>query len=93
MPNARQIAIVVHAALKRAGYQPAATPDAAGYIVSDNTRVSSPSAEVEVSHMPITDDPYGHALMYYSALAKDATLTGLAIQFSAQPYPRVLIRG
>jgi hypothetical protein len=93
MSGPHQTAILVHGALQRAGYSMAAGPNSPGYIVAEVKTLFGRSSALEVSHIPLGDDPDAHARAYYRTLACDKTLAGLAIQFDAQPYPKVHVRG
>jgi hypothetical protein len=93
MSSPSQTAILVHGALQRAGFAMAAGSNTPGYIVAEVKTLFGQSSELEVSHIPLGDDPDGHARAYYRTLASDKSLAGLAIQFDAQPYPKVHVRG
>lgn len=92
MVSERELAILVHAVLQRAGYSPAVLPATPGYVVAANKTFADQPAEVEVSHIPRDDDPHVHAEQYYRTLVSDQTLAGVAIQLVLHPDPKVLVR-
>lgn len=93
MTSEQQMVILVHAALQRAGHERAALPSSPGYIVAVNKTFDWQPAEIEVSHIPVGDEPESHAQQYFGILSTDQTLSGFAVQLVSHPYPKVVIRG
>jgi hypothetical protein len=88
MANQNALAVLVHAALKRAAYHEQDAIDGVGYGL-----LQLKTGEVQVHHEPSTDDPKGHALVYHAALVAAPALRGLNIEYRDLPYPQVLICG